>query len=357
MTWETVETYNIGLDWALFNNRLTGSFDYFVRNTNNMVGKSPELPAILGTDVPVTNNTNLRTSGWELNIGWQDRLSNGLSYSATFLLSDSRTKITKYPNNPTGLIESYIAGRYTNEIWGYETYGIARSDEEMQEHLANVDQSSIGSNWAAGDVMYKDKNNDKRISAGSKTLSDHGDLTVIGNSTPRYHFGIDLTANWKGFDIRAFFQGIMKRDYWQGSPFFFGGGNDVWWAEGITDVADYFRNEDSWSVKNGFLSENTNAYLPRPSLGWNAKNYQCQKGYLQNAAYIRLKNLQLGYSLPQKVLNKIGVQNLRVYVSGENLWTGTKLAEQFDPETVSGGSGGNAYPLSRTLSCGLSLTF
>jgi len=353
LTWETVETYNIGLDWALFNNRLTGSFDYFVRNTNNMVGKSPELPAILGTDVPVTNNTNLRTSGWELNIGWQDRLSNGLSYSATFLLSDSRTKITKYPNNPTGLIESYIAGRYTNEIWGYETYGIARSDEEMQEHLANVDQSSIGSNWAAGDVMYKDKNNDKRISAGSKTLSDHGDLTVIGNSTPRYHFGIDLTANWKGFDIRAFFQGIMKRDYWQGSPFFFGGGNDVWWAEGITDVADYFRNEDSWSVKNGFLSENTNAYLPRPSLGWNAKNYQCQKGYLQNAAYIRLKN----YSLPQKVLNKIGVQNLRVYVSGENLWTGTKLAEQFDPETVSGGSGGNAYPLSRTLSCGLSLTF
>ena len=165
LTWETVETYNIGLDWALFNNRLTGSFDYFVRNTNNMVGKSPELPAILGTDVPVTNNTNLRTSGWELNIGWQDRLSNGLSYSATFLLSDSRTKITKYPNNPTGLIESYIAGRYTNEIWGYETYGIARSDEEMQEHLANVDQSSIGSNWAAGDVMYKDKNNDKRISA------------------------------------------------------------------------------------------------------------------------------------------------------------------------------------------------
>ena len=295
LTWETVETYNIGLDWALFNNRLTGSFDYFVRNTNNMVGKSPELPAILGTDVPVTNNTNLRTSGWELNIGWQDRLSNGLSYSATFLLSDSRTKITKYPNNPTGLIESYIAGRYTNEIWGYETYGIARSDEEMQEHLANVDQSSIGSNWAAGDVMYKDKNNDKRISAGSKTLSDHGDLTVIGNSTPRYHFGIDLTANWKGFDIRAFFQGIMKRDYWQGSPFFFGGGNDVWLAEGITDVADYFRNEDSWSVKNGFLSENTNAYLPRPSLGWNAKNYQCQKGYLQNAAYIRLKNLQLGY--------------------------------------------------------------
>ena len=222
LTWETVETYNIGLDWALFNNRLTGSFDYFVRNTKNMVGKSPELPAILGTDVPVTNNTNLRTSGWELNIGWQDRLSNGLSYSATFLLSDSRTKITKYPNNPTGLIESYIAGRYANEIWGYETYGIARSDEEMQEHLANVDQSSIGSTLAAGDVMYKDKNNDKRISAGSKTLSDHGDLTVIGNSTPRYHFGIDLTANWKGFDIRAFFQGIMKRDYWQGSPFFFG---------------------------------------------------------------------------------------------------------------------------------------
>ncbi|WP_308777705.1 TonB-dependent receptor [uncultured Bacteroides sp.] len=357
LTWETVETYNAGMDWALFDNRLTGSFDYFVRNTKNMVGKAPELPAILGTDVPVTNNTDLRTLGWELNIGWQDRLNNGLSYSATFLLSDSRTKITRYPNNPTGSIDTYIAGRYTNEIWGYETYGIARTDEEMQKHLASADQNSIGTNWAAGDVMYKDRNNDGKVSAGARTIGDPGDLTVIGNSTPRYHFGIDLNASWKGFDIRVFFQGIMKRDFWQGSPFFFGGGNDVWWAEGITDVADYFRNADSWSVQNGFLTENTDAYLPRPSLGWDNKNYQCQNGYLQSAAYIRLKNLQLGYSLPREVLNKIGVQNLRVYVSGENLWTGTKLADQFDPETVSGGSGGNAYPLSRTVSCGISLTF
>lgn len=357
LTWETVETYNFGLDWALFNNRLTGSFDYFVRNTKNMVGKSPELPAILGTDVPVTNNTDLRTNGWELNIGWQDHLNNGLSYSATFLLSDSRSKITRYPNNPTESIDSYIAGRYINEIWGYETYGIARSDEEMQAHISKTDQNAIGTDWAAGDVMYKDLNNDGKISAGARTLSDHGDLTVIGNSTPRFHLGIDLSASWKGFDIRAFFQGVLKRDFWQGSPFFFGGGNDVWWAEGITDVADYFRNEDSWSVQNGFMTENINGYLPRPSLGWNAKNYQCQKGYLQNAAYIRLKNLQLGYTLPKQIISKMSIQNLRVYISGENLWTGTKLAKQFDPETISGGSGGNVYPLSRTIACGISLTF
>lgn len=126
LTWETIESYNIGLDWGLLNNRLTGSFDYYIRNTKDMVGNAPELPAILGTAVPVTNNTDLRTSGWELSIGWNDRLDNGLTYSAKFNVSDSRTKITRYPNNPTNAISTYIEGRYINEIWGYETVGLAK---------------------------------------------------------------------------------------------------------------------------------------------------------------------------------------------------------------------------------------
>lgn len=258
LTWEKVESYNVGLDFGFFNNRLTGSFDYFVRNTKNMVGKAPELPSILGTGVPVTNNTDLRTNGWELQLSWNDQLANGLHYGVTFNLSDSRTKITRYPNNPTNSIDTYIKGRYINEIWGYTTKGIAKSNEEMNKHLSKVDQSTIGSNWAAGDIMYEDTNNDNQINDGARTLTDHGDLKVIGNSTPRFLWGIDFNASWKGFDIRAFFQGVMKRDAWLGGSwgsleYYFGATNSgEWWATGITAVKDYYRDANTWSVANGY---------------------------------------------------------------------------------------------------------
>jgi outer membrane receptor protein involved in Fe transport len=209
LTWERIESYDLGLDFGLLDNRLTGTFDYYIRNTKDMIGNAPELPSILGTSVPVTNNTDLRTSGWEFQLSWRDRLENGFSYGATFNISDSRTKITRYPNNPTGDLSTYIEGRYINEIWGYETAGLARTDAEMNAHLATVDQSTLGDNWAAGDIMYKDLNGDGKISSGSYTIADHGDLKVIGNSTPRYLVGLDLNAAYKGFDLRLFFQGVM----------------------------------------------------------------------------------------------------------------------------------------------------
>ena len=359
LPWETIESYNLGLDWGVFNNRLTVSFDWYIRDTKNMVGNAPELPALLGTGVPITNNTDLRTSGWELSIGWNDRLNNGFTYGAKFNVSDARTKITRYPNNPTKAVSTYIEGRYTNEIWGYTTVGLAKTDEEMQAHLAtmpNGGQSALGSDWKAGDIMYADINGDGKISGGSGTLNDTGDWTVIGNTTPRYLFGLDLNASWKGFDLRMFFQGVMKRDFWQGSTYLFGASNSgMWHATGIESVSDYFRNDDTWSVQEGYQSPNLNSYLPRPL--YSNKNLQTQTRYLQSAAYIRLKNLQLGYTFPTRLTSRYGVQNLRIYFSGENLWTGTSLVDQFDPETISGGSGGNGYPLSRTLSCGLSVTF
>lgn len=363
LTWETIETYNVGLDWGLLGNRLTGSAEYYIRNTKDMVGNAPELPSILGTSVPVTNNTDLRTTGWELSIGWNDRLQNGLSYSAKFNISDARAKITRYPNNPSNSVTigsdaNYVEGRYLGELWGYTTIGIAQTDQEMNDHLATLPNGgqTMGSSWAAGDIMYADVNGDGRVSTGSSTVDDPGDMTVIGNSTPRYLFGLDLNASWKGFDVRMFFQGVMKRDYWQNSTFLFGAAsNGQWWSAGLEQVSDYFRDENTWSVLHGYQSANTDSYLPRPL--YSDKNQQCQTRYLQNASYIRLKNLQIGYTLPQQLTARWGVQNVRVYFSGENLWTGTALADQFDPETISGGSGGNAYPLSKTLSCGLSVTF
>ena len=361
LTWERIESWDIGLDFGLFNNRLTGSFDYYVRNTKDMVGNAPELPSILGTGVPVTNNTDLRTLGWEFQLTWRDRLANGLSYSATFNISDARTKITRYPNNPTNSIDNYIAGRYINEIWGYETKGLAKTQAEMDEHLSKVDQSSVGDKWAAGDIMYADLDGDGAITQGARTLDDHGDLKVLGNSTPRFLTGLDLSASWKGFDMRAFFQGVLKRDFaltgsWGGgAEYLFGSTNSgQWWAAGITAVNDYFRDENTWSVQNGYREANTDAWLPR--VLYSDKNIKCQSRYLLNAAYVRLKNLQFGYTLPKSVLNHIGLNNVRFFVSMENLFTITSLPDQFDPETI-GTDHSNGYPLQRTYSFGLNVTF
>lgn len=365
--WERVKDWNIGLDFAAFNNRLTGSIEYFQRKTVDMVGPAPELPVILGIAVPQTNNTDLKTYGMDLNISWNDRLQNGLGYSIGIILSDAQTKITRYPNS-TGTLDKYIESRKMGEIWGYETIGIAKNQSEMDLHLEslpNGGQNALGTNWSAGDIMYRDLNNDGKIDNGGNKIGDHGDLKVIGNNTPRYQFGLDLTADWKGFDLRAFFQGVMKCDYWQGSPYFFGVGNSgLWHSVGFTEHVDYFRLESS-----NELSANIDAYYPRPIFDSN-KNNRKQTRYLQNAAYIRLKNIQLGYTLPVSLTNKLGVSKLRLYLSGENLWTGTSLAKMFDPETIGGGwdgedgiagniknnGNGNTYPLSKTVSVGISVT-
>lgn len=322
-----------------------------------MVGPSEKLPATLGIAVPPSNNTDLRTAGWELELMWKDRLQNGLNYSLRFTLADSRTKITRY-SNPSGLIDSFYEGKYCGEIWGYETIGIARTDDEMAEHvgsLVNGGQSALGQDWQAGDIMYSDLNEDGKIDAGARTLDNHGDLKRIGNSTPRYNVGIDLSADWKGFDFRMFWQGTLKRDYFQGSYYFWGanGSQGYWFSTALKGHEDYFRNDESSP-----LGVNLDSYYPRPLLNTN-KNQQCQTKYLQNAAYMRLKNLQIGYTLPRKIVQKMGVQNLRFFASGENLLTITDLVKFFDPETIESGSfaHGYAYPLSRTYAFGLNITF
>lgn len=353
LTWERVNTWNIGLDFGAFNNRLTGSFDYYNRKTLDMVGPAPELPLTLGTDVPKTNNTDLNTYGFELSIGWNDRLSNGLGYGVKFLLSDSQTEITRYPNE-TGALNTHRKGKKMGEIWGYNTIGIAKTQQEMNDHLAtlpNGGQNALGSQWGAGDIMYADINNDGKIDGGAETIDDHGDWSIIGNNTPRFLFGLDLNADYKGFDFRAFFQGVMKRDYFQESFYFWGAKGSVWESTAMEPHLDYFRES-----ADHILGQNLNSYFPRPLFN-SDRNQKIQTRYLQNAAYIRLKNIQLGYTLPQSLTNKLLISKLRVFVSGENLWTGTKMFKTFDPETIDGGWNGSVYPLVKTISVGLSLNF
>ena len=148
-TWETIETWNIGLDWSFFNNRLTGSFDWFTRFTYDMIGPAPELASVLGTGVPKINNCDMKSYGFELEIGWRDKIGN-FSYGIKTNLADDRQKILKYPNDDCTL-SRYYKGRMLHEIWGYTTIGIAQSQEEMDAHLEKVDQSALGSNWGAGD--------------------------------------------------------------------------------------------------------------------------------------------------------------------------------------------------------------
>lgn len=356
LTWETIRSWNAGVDLALFSGNITTSFDYYTRFTDNMVGPAPELPLVLGTEVPKTNNTNLKTYGFDWELAWNGQLNSETNLSVRFLLSDAQTEILEYPN-PTGSLDKYRKGQKVGEIWGYETTGIAKSQDEMNEHLAslpNGGQNSLGSQFSAGDVMYKDINGDGKIDPGSNTVGDHGDLKVIGNTTPRYRMGLDLGATWKGFDFRAFFQGVLKRDYFQDSYYFWGAGEwGIWWSSGLEAHKDYFRADADHP-----LGQNLDAYYPRPLFGANAaKNQQVQTKYLQDASYIRLKNLQIGYTLPASLTERLALSKVRFYVSGENLFTITQMSEIFDPETIGGGWGGAVYPLSKVYSAGLSVNF
>lgn len=358
LTWEKIKNFNVGLDWAALNNRLTGSLDYFVRKTTDMMGPGVELPAVLGTSVPATNNTDMKTYGWELQIGWRDQIGD-FRYGVKLSLSDAQSKILRY-GNPTKSLSKYIEGEKIGNIYGYTTIGIAKTDEEMQKHLEslpNGGQSALGNNWAAGDIMYADLNGDGKINNGSYTLDDMGDMKKIGNSTPRYMTGINIDASYKGFDFTMFWQGVLKRDWWPGdnNMTFWGVTDGEWWSTSFKEHLDYFRTSDN------ALGENLNAYYPRPV--FNTKNNKSQTRYLQNAAYMRLKNIQLGYTLPKKLVNKLMLQNLRIFISAENLLTITSLSKTMDPETCGAGyqsnsqANGTVYPLSKTVSLGLSVNF
>ena len=216
LTWEKNRTWDIGLDWGLFNNRFTGTIDYYNRKTMDMVGPGKTMPNVLGASSPNTNNLSMTARGWELTVSWRDRIQD-FSYGITANLYDHTITVDEYPN------ENYALGQYYNggklgEIWGYTTIGIAKSQAEMDAHLDRLDenykathgeypatrragQNFLGTNWGAGDIMYADLNGDGVINYGQYTLSDHGDYSIIGNSTPRYSFGLNLDAQWKGFDV------------------------------------------------------------------------------------------------------------------------------------------------------------
>lgn len=335
-TWETVNQIDFGFDASFFGGRLNTSFDWYRRNTKDMLTAGQVLPAVLGTSVPQENAADMKTVGWEVSLEWNDRLSNGFGYHIKGVLSDYQASITKF-SNPTKLLGTHYVGEKLNEIWGYVSNGLFQSDEDAKA----ADQSYLsGGSWGAGDVKYEDLNNDGKIDIGKNTLDDSGDRKIIGNSTPRYSYGITAGFDYKGFDFEMFWQGIGKRDYWLGGSQFWGFTDE--WCTPLTSSLDY------WT------EDNRDAYFPRlHHYGVNGGNHQVSTRYLQNAAYLRLKNVVLGYTIPRSITEKVKISRLRVFVQGENLLTFTPLIDSYDPETLNN----MTYPINKKISVGLNLTF
>ncbi len=379
ITWETVESINLGIDLTAFDDRLNVTADIYQRTTHDMLGPAEPIPAISGidkNDLAKTNNSTLRNRGWELSVNWADKFDNGLSYGVGLNIFDYKAVVTEY-NNPTGVIYNnhtgysanigYYEGMDVGEIWGYHANSLYMTHREIDSYLSNVDMSAIAPNdqWVRGDLKYIDTNGDGKVDFGDGTIYDHGDLDIIGNTTPRYSFGINLNVGYKGFEISTLLQGVMKRDFpLAASSYLFGG------QQMFTEHLDY------WSPSN------PDAYLPR--LTWYNNDTDRNKNtgynttrYLMNGAYLRMKNLVVSYKLNSNVVKKIGLSGVKIYVSCDNVFTIDDLPSQFDPETLNkvnpsaGGStavapgltspannngNGIVYPLSRTFIAGLDIT-
>lgn len=348
LTWETANTLDFGFDVSFLNNQLDVSFDWYNRQTLDMFGPSNPVPSVIGAALPQQNNADLSTKGFELAVNWRDRIGKDLEYSVGFILSDNKSKITRY-NNPNNLIDTYYVGRDLHEIWGYETAGIIQTDQDLE---SMADQSIFYGRWQKGDVLYKDLDGDGKITYGKRIVGDTGDYKVIGNSNPRFAFGITASAKWKGLDLNLFLQGIAKRDY--AVP----GGNNAgtlfWGFVGGWGTNLYKETMDFWT------EENTKAYYPKPyNSDETGKNQVVQTKYMQNAAYLRLKNIQLGYTIPTEIVNKIKLQRIRFYLTGENLLTFTGLHKNFDPETLVGWADhmGKTYPMTKSIAFGINVDF
>lgn len=366
LTWETSTTQNLGMDIAFLKNRLNFTADAYSRKTTNMFTVGMTLPAVFGTGVPKGNYADLRTNGWEASLSWNDRINGGakpVNYSVRLTLADYKAKILKY-NNPDQRLSDYYAGQTVGEIWGFVTDGYYTSAEDIANSPSQVlYKSSNTGKSLPGDIKFADLNGDGVISNGDNTVANPGDRKIIGNSTPRYTYGISLGADWNGFFFSTFFQGVGKMDWYPGSE------NGTFWGQ----YNRPYNKIPKAQLGNIWTPDNTDAYFPRYR-GYIAQNSagtlaQVQTKYLQNVAYIRLKNLQVGYNLPQTLIKKVSLSNLRIYFSGENLWSYSplyKITTDLDIESINGSDrvltdgrsgNGNNYPILKSYSLGLSATF
>ena len=374
LTWEKIHTTNVGLDLAFFNGHLNVTADWYQRDTKDMLAPGKAMPSVLGASAAWENAGSMRTRGWELAVDYRNRLGN-VDFYVTAIVNDYKTKVTTWDSN--NMINTNYSGKEYGEIWGFETDRYFDfSDFNADGTYANgvADQTKLQSNgfvYGPGDIKFKDLNGDGVIDWGKGTPEDHGDLKRIGNFTPRYQYSLRLGAAWKGFDIDFYLQGVGKRDMWTQSAFvmpFMRGADAIYdnQTNYITE-ADYAagkidQNADFPRMWGGGAGRGT---ASSDILDLGKFNFYPQSKYLVNMSYLRMKNITLGYTLPQHLTRKALIEKLRIYASTDNLFdiinhsNGTGL----DPEINTGvGSYGNAVwgrtdPIMRTYSVGLQLTF
>lgn len=357
-TWEKVESTNFALDYVLWNNKLTGSFEIFKSETKDMLGPSADYADMFGTGAPQANNANMKTTGWELSINYRGNIGKDIDYSIGGMVSDYTSEVTRFENpsntDPAG---SWYVGKKSGEIWGYKTDGIIQTQAEADEYNAKHNNTYLtGQKWVPGDVKYRDLNEDGKVNKGTNRLDDMGDMTIIGNSTPRYTYSVNGAISWKGLQLTMLWQGVGKRDYNPTGSVYFWGSSSFAQVTVFKEHLDYWRGpEDS--------NPNPNAYYPRPysasagAIGqYSAKTTQTADRYLQNARYVRLKNLTVSYDLPKSLTNTVNLNKVTVYFSGENLLTITPMMKMFDPEAaLVFGEGGKNYPLNKVYSIGINI--
>lgn len=373
MTWEKIRTLDIGFDAGFFNNELNVTFDWYQRRNVGMLVAGNEIVRYAGIAVaPLENGGDMKTNGWELQIDYNHAFNKDFAIYGTFTLSDAKSEITKW-NNTTGALNSWYKGKKLGEIWGFETDRYFNSSDVNPDGTLKTgtpDQSYLQNGsfrFGAGDIKYKDLNNDGKIDTGKGTIDDHGDLKRIGNQLPRYEYSLRVGAMLKGFDVEVLLQGVGKRDMWSTSSLF------VPHAAGAQ--MNIFENQlDYWTESN------QNARFPRPYINGafgslsglpgnsGCNNFAPQTKYLNNLAYLRVKNFTVGYTLPQNLTRKIFVEKLRFYFSAQNLFTFDHIDGVMDPECTGGSSktytngmdmtmAGRAMPFNRQWSCGLQITF
>ena len=367
LSWETAHQYNIGLDLGFFNNRLSFTGDAYIRDTKDMLAPGVALPSLYGASSPKMNVADLRTKGFELALNWEDNFSllgKPFIYGFGFNLSDYKSVITKYDNKDKTFSKDYYVGMELGELWLYQTDGFFKTNEEAAEYTSRIDHSYnnmskyVGKGWQAGDVKFVDRDGDGKIGVGKNTADKPGDRYKYGNMLPRLQYGLRANASYAGFDFNIFFQGTGNHYYYPNGYTY-----DFWgcysWSY-LTFIPKDFKDK-IWS------EDNPNAYFPRvmgyQTTGGYLKDSFANDMYVQNLRYLRLKNLTVGYTLPQKWTRKAFIDKARFYFSGENLcyWSPIKKTTKYiDPESVgthSDESNNMFYPWSKSFMFGLDITF
>ncbi|GAB2790799.1 TonB-dependent receptor [Rhabdobacter roseus] len=370
LTWETATTSNVGMDLAMFSGKLQLNADAYIRKTTDMYTIGLTLPATFGATSPRGNYADLKTTGWELIVAWRDNFSlasKAFNYRIGVNLADNQSVILRY-NNPNRFLNDYYVGQKIGEMWGYVTEGFFTSKAEIDAHAKqNLFLSTARGEILPGDIKLSDLNNDGSITPGDNTVDNPGDRRIIGNSSPRYTFGVNVGADWKGFFFTAFFQGVGKQDWYPSTE------ANTFWGMYNRPYGDI----PQWHLKEGIIwsEENPDSFFPRyvSRLANRSGGILTvrQTKYTMNAAYVRLKNFQVGYNIPKQLLAKTKVMNAaRVFFSADNLWTWSpllRIVTNVDVENANAPSDqlftdGNAgdgynYPMLRTLTLGFSVTF